>query len=79
MERPVTAVPGPPATIDRKPLPSITQMTQETSLTAGTAMTVALALMEEGYAYTVPGRGKTSTWTLRSSAGPCTGTPSGPG
>ena len=40
------AVPGPPATIDRKPLPSITQMTQETSLTVGTAMTVALALRE---------------------------------
>ena len=42
------AAPGPPATIDRKPLPSITQMTQETGLTVGTAMTVALVLNRGG-------------------------------
>jgi GntR family transcriptional regulator len=41
----------------REPLPSITTMTQETGLAVGTVRKAIAVLVEEGYAYTVPGRG----------------------
>jgi len=41
----------------REPLPSITQMTQETGLAVGTVRKAVAVLVDEGVAYTVPGRG----------------------
>ena len=41
----------------REPLPSITQLTGETGLAVGTVRKAIALLVDEGYAYTVPGRG----------------------
>jgi DNA-binding GntR family transcriptional regulator len=41
----------------REPLPSITAMTQETGLAVGTVRKAVGVLVDEGWAYTVPGRG----------------------
>jgi len=41
----------------REMLPSITAMTQETGLAVGTVRKAVAVLVEEGWAYTVPGRG----------------------
>ncbi len=41
----------------REPLPSITYMTGETGLAVGTVRKAIAVLVEEGLAYTVPGRG----------------------
>ncbi len=41
----------------RAPLPSITQLTGETGLAVGTVRHAISVLVDEGYAYTVPGRG----------------------
>jgi DNA-binding GntR family transcriptional regulator len=41
----------------REPLPSITYMVQETGLAVGTVRRAIALLVEEEYAYTVPGRG----------------------
>ena len=41
----------------REPLPSITQLTGETGLAVGTVRKAIAVLVDEGYAYTVPGRG----------------------
>jgi GntR family transcriptional regulator len=41
----------------RDPLPSITQLTGETGLAVNTVRHVIAVLIDEGYAYTVPGRG----------------------
>ena len=41
----------------REPLPSITYLTGETGLSVGTVRRAIAVLVEEGLAYTVPGRG----------------------
>jgi DNA-binding GntR family transcriptional regulator len=41
----------------RSPLPSITYLVQETGLAVGTVRRAIAVLVEEGHAYTVPGRG----------------------
>lgn len=41
----------------REPLPSITYLTGETGLAVGTVRRAIAVLVEEGLAYTVPGRG----------------------
>jgi DNA-binding GntR family transcriptional regulator len=41
----------------REPLPSITYLTGETGLAVGTVRKAIAVLVEEGLAYTVPGRG----------------------
>jgi GntR family transcriptional regulator len=41
----------------RDPLPSITRMVQETGLAVGTVRKAVGVLVDEGLAYTVPGRG----------------------
>ena len=41
----------------REALPSITYMTGETELAVGTVWQAISVLTEEGWAYTVPGRG----------------------
>jgi GntR family transcriptional regulator len=41
----------------REALPSITYLTGETGLAVGTVRRAIALLIEEGYAYTVPGRG----------------------
>ncbi len=41
----------------REPLPSITYLTGETGLAVGTVRRAISVLVEEGLAYTVPGRG----------------------
>lgn len=41
----------------REPLPSISQLTGETGLAVGTVRRAIDVLVQEGYAYTVPGRG----------------------
>ena len=41
----------------RAALPSITYLVQETGLAVGTVRRAIALLVEEGYAYTVPGRG----------------------
>jgi len=41
----------------REPLPSISQLTGETGLAVGTVRKAIAVLVDEGYAYTVPGRG----------------------
>jgi GntR family transcriptional regulator len=41
----------------REPLPSIQQMVGETGLAVGTVRRAIALLVDEGYAYTVPGRG----------------------
>jgi len=41
----------------REPLPSITQLTGETGLAIGTVRHAIAVLVDEGYAYVVPGRG----------------------
>jgi len=41
----------------RAPLPSITRMVQETGLAIGTVRKAVGVLVDEGLAYTVPGRG----------------------
>jgi DNA-binding GntR family transcriptional regulator len=41
----------------REPLPSITQLTGETGLAVGTVRRAIKVLVDEGYAYLVPGRG----------------------
>lgn len=41
----------------REPLPSITALTQETGLAVGTVRRAVDVLVQEGHAYTVPGRG----------------------
>ena len=41
----------------REALPSITYLTGETGLAVGTVRRAIALLVEEGYAYTVPGRG----------------------
>lgn len=41
----------------RQPLPSITYLTGETGLAVGTVRRAIAVLVEEGLAYTVPGRG----------------------
>ncbi|HUY45760.1 MAG TPA: hypothetical protein VMV92_08550 [Streptosporangiaceae bacterium] len=41
----------------REPLPSITYLTGETGLAVGTVCKAIAVLVEEGLAYTVPGRG----------------------
>jgi GntR family transcriptional regulator len=41
----------------REPLPSITTLVQETGLAVGTVRKAISVLVEEGLAYTVPGRG----------------------
>jgi DNA-binding GntR family transcriptional regulator len=41
----------------REPLPSITYLTGETGLAVGTVRRAIALLVDEGYAYTVPGRG----------------------
>lgn len=38
-------------------MPSITQLTGETGLAVGTVRKAIAVLVDEGYAYTVPGRG----------------------
>jgi GntR family transcriptional regulator len=40
----------------REPLPSITRLTGETGLAVGTVRRAIALLVDEGYAYTVPGR-----------------------
>ena len=47
-----TAASGP-----REPLPSITYLTGETGLAVGTVRKAIAVLVQEGLAYTVPGRG----------------------
>jgi DNA-binding GntR family transcriptional regulator len=41
----------------REPLPSITRIQQETGLAVGTIRHAIVLLIDEGWAYTVPGRG----------------------
>lgn len=41
----------------REPLPSITALVQETGLAVGTVRRAVDVLVQEGHAYTVPGRG----------------------
>ncbi|HCU91386.1 MAG TPA: GntR family transcriptional regulator [Actinobacteria bacterium] len=41
----------------REPLPSITYLTGETGLAVGTVRRAIAVLVDEGLAYTVPGRG----------------------
>lgn len=41
----------------REPLPSITRIVQETGLAIGTVRKAIAVLIDEGLAYTVPGRG----------------------
>lgn len=41
----------------REPLPSLTTITQETGLAVGTVRRAIDVLVQEGVAYTVPGRG----------------------
>ena len=41
----------------REPLPSITQLTGETGLAVNTVRRAIAVLVEEGWAYVVPGRG----------------------
>ncbi len=41
----------------RTPLPSITQLTGETGLAVGTVRHAIAVLVDEGWAYVVPGRG----------------------
>jgi GntR family transcriptional regulator len=41
----------------REALPSITYLVQETGLAVGTVRKAIALLVQEGYAYTVPGRG----------------------
>ena len=41
----------------RQPLPSITYLTGETGLAVGTVRRAIAVLVDEGLAYTVPGRG----------------------
>ncbi|HEY2238861.1 MAG TPA: GntR family transcriptional regulator [Streptosporangiaceae bacterium] len=41
----------------REPLPSITALTSDTGLAPGTVRRAVAVLVEEGAAYTVPGRG----------------------
>jgi GntR family transcriptional regulator len=45
----------------REPLPSITYLTGETGLAVGTVRRAIALLVDEGYAYTVPGRGTFAT------------------
>lgn len=51
----------------REALPSITYLTGETGLAVGTVRRAIALLVEEGYAYTVPGRG---TYAAKSSEAP---------
>ncbi len=48
----------------RAPLPSITQLTGEPGLAVGTVRHAISVLVDEGYAYTVPGRGTYAAETL---------------
>jgi GntR family transcriptional regulator len=45
----------------REPLPSITFLVQETGLAVGTVRKAVAVLIDEGLAYTVPGRGTFAT------------------